>query len=336
MLKGLENLKIDGVGYKYQNTDLSVNFVKKEQKLDLRLGPKFNSKKAHLLFISLNSQSSFSIILNFDLLWSHLAYLAKHSEYNDTYEIDVVGALHTGYTGYTFDVFDAFTDEQVNSTAIYQSDKNVLELSNIAIEMPYVLKISGREITRLYLMTNMSLEEKTHNYDKTFFIGAEKGPRVISLFDSEIHRFLSFLIVKGKQDLKIEDYNNKSNTTNVNSVADKLYKQYLNYTQNIGIELKEDTVTKERFRAFWNSITEEAWQKIASINKNEKSLGLNLGSLFDYTKEYKLTISLQDDITSTINVNFNVSDLNCHLNLTNPVQIVETNVKTIEFEKFGK
>ena len=112
--------------------------------------------------------------------------------------------------------------------------------------------------------------------------------------------------------------------------------QYLNYTQNIGIELKEDTATKDRFRDFWNSITEEAWQKIASINKNEKSLDLNLGSLFDYTKEYKLTISLQDDITSTINVNFNVSDANCHLNLVNPVKMVETNAKTIEFKKFGK
>ena len=117
-----------------------------------------------------------------------------------------------------------------------------------------------------------------------------------TVYDYEIHRFLSLLILKGKQELKIED----NNMTNITLMADKLYHQYLNYTQNRGIELKEDEVTKERFRAFWNSITEEAWQKIASVNKNEKSLGLDLGSLFDYTKEYKLTISLQDDITSTI------------------------------------
>ena len=198
--------------------------------------------------------------------------------------------------------------------------------------MPYVLKISDQEISRFYLMTNKTLKDKIHK--KTLFIGKEKGPRNISLYDSEIHRFLSFLILKGKQDLKIEYYNNK--LTNVNSVADKLYKQYLNYTQNRGIELKEDKVTKNKFRTFWNSVTEEAWLNIASINKNEKSLDLHLGSLFDYTKEYNLSISLQDDITSTINVNFNVSDANCHLNLANPVKIVETNVKTIEFKNFGK
>ena len=198
--------------------------------------------------------------------------------------------------------------------------------------MPYVLKISDQEISRFYLMTNMSLEDQIHT--KTLFIGEEKGPRNISLYDSEIHRFLSFLILKGKQDLKIEDYNN--NMTNINSMADKLYHQYLNFTENRGIELKEDEVTKNKFRNFWDSITEEAWQKIASINKNERSFGLGLGSLFDYTKEYKLSISLQDDITSTINVNFNVSDLNCHLNLTNPVKIVETNVETVEFKNFGK
>jgi hypothetical protein len=235
--------------------------------------------------------------------------------------------------GCNFYVFDPFTDEQVDSTAIYQSDKEVLELSNITNEMPYVLKQrSGQEISRFYLMTNKSLEDKIHK--KTFFIGEEKGPRNISLYDSEFHRFLSFLIVTGKQDLKIEDYNN--NITNINLMADKLYDQYLNFTQNRGIELKEDEVTKNKFRNFWNSITEEAWQNIASINKNEKSLDLHLGSLFDYTKEYRLTISLQDDITSAINVNFNVSDANCHLHLANPVKIVETNVKTIEFKNFGK
>ena len=63
---------------------------------------------------------------------------------------------------------------------------------------------------------------------------------------------------------------------------------------------------------------------------------MHLGSLFDYTKEYKLTISLQPNITSTIDMNFNVSDANCHLNLVNPVKVEETNVKTIEFKKFGK
>ena len=195
--------------------------------------------------------------------------------------------------------------------------------------MPYVLKQrSGQEISRLYLMTNEKTQE---NFNKTFFIGEEKGPRNISLYGPKIHRFLSFLIVKGKQDLKIED-----GVNNDNLMAEKLYHQYLNFTENRGIELKEDEVTKNKFKFFWNFITEEAWQKIASSNKNEKSFSLNLGSLFDYTKEYRLSISLQDDITSTINVNFNVSDANCNLNLANPVQIVETNDKVIEFKKFGE
>jgi hypothetical protein len=227
------------------------------------------------------------------------------------------------------DLFDAFTDEQIDSTAIYQSDKKVVKLSNITNEMPYILKKSGQEITRFYLMTNMISD---NDYDKTFFIGEEKGPRNISLYGPKIHRFLSFLIVKGKQDLKIED-----GVNNDNLMAEKLYHQYLNFTENRGIELKEDEVTKNKFKIFWNSITEEAWQKIAASNKNEKSFSLNLGSLFDYTKEYKLSISLQDDdIISTINMNFNVSDANCHFNLANPVKIVETNVETIEFKKFGK
>ena len=95
VVTGLENLKINAYKYNYGSTefDLIVEIMKKEQKLDLQLGPKFNYKKDHVLFLSLHSQSKFKIVLHFNVLY--LTYPAKSTDSNHTYEIDVKTSLGT-------------------------------------------------------------------------------------------------------------------------------------------------------------------------------------------------------------------------------------------------
>ena len=94
MVKGLERLKINDYPYKYssQREDIIVEIMKKEQKLFLQLGPKFNynPKENHELFLSLHSESNLRIVLHFNVLQLNLAYPARHStDSNDTYEIDM-------------------------------------------------------------------------------------------------------------------------------------------------------------------------------------------------------------------------------------------------------
>ena len=87
LVKGLDNLKIDDYKYGSKKADLIVEMMKRGQKLNLQLGPKFNYKK-HELFLSLHSQSNITISLNFNLKKFKLTYPAKHStDSNDTYEI---------------------------------------------------------------------------------------------------------------------------------------------------------------------------------------------------------------------------------------------------------
>ena len=84
-------------GSKY--SDLFVEVKKKEQKLGLQLGPQFNYKKDHDLFISLHSQSKFKIILHFNVSENHCkidqssiiypARLLNDSEYG--YEFNLTG-----------------------------------------------------------------------------------------------------------------------------------------------------------------------------------------------------------------------------------------------------
>ena len=96
MVKGLEKLKINDYPYRYGSPreDLIVEIMKKEQKLDLQLGPKFNYKKDHVLSLSLHSQAKFKIVLHFNVM--HLTYPAKKSnDSNHTYEIDMKTSLGT-------------------------------------------------------------------------------------------------------------------------------------------------------------------------------------------------------------------------------------------------
>ena len=101
LLKGREKLKIDDYNYKYgsRREDLNVTIMKKEQKLGLQLGPKFNYKKDHVLFISLHSQSKLEIILHFNVSENHCRFdqssiiyparLLNDSEYG--YEFNLKG-----------------------------------------------------------------------------------------------------------------------------------------------------------------------------------------------------------------------------------------------------
>ena len=95
MVKGLEKLKINDYPYRYGSPreDLIVEIMKKEQKLDLQLGPKFDYKKDHVLFLSLHSQARFKIVLYFNVLY--LTYPAKSTDSNHTYEIDMKTSLGT-------------------------------------------------------------------------------------------------------------------------------------------------------------------------------------------------------------------------------------------------
>ena len=72
MVKGLEKLKIDEYNYNYRKEDLNVTIMKKEQKLGLQMGPKFNynPKEDHELILSLHSESKFKIMLYFNIIKS--------------------------------------------------------------------------------------------------------------------------------------------------------------------------------------------------------------------------------------------------------------------------
>ena len=72
LVKGIEDLKINQWKYNYgsKEFDVSAKIMKKEQKLDLQLGPKFNYNKRHELFLSLHSESKFRIMLQFEVVKS--------------------------------------------------------------------------------------------------------------------------------------------------------------------------------------------------------------------------------------------------------------------------
>ena len=106
LLKGREKLKIDDYNYKYgsRREDLNVTIMKKEQKLGLQLGPKFNYKKDHVLFISLHSQSKLEIILHFNVSENHCRFdqssiiyparLLNDSEYGYEFNLKGIKSLY--------------------------------------------------------------------------------------------------------------------------------------------------------------------------------------------------------------------------------------------------
>ena len=106
LFKGLDNLKIGDYKYKYGSPkeDFNVTIMKKEQKLGLQLGPAFNYKKDHILFISLHSQSRFKIILHFNVSKDHCKFnhssimyparLLNDSEYGYEYNLKGIKSLY--------------------------------------------------------------------------------------------------------------------------------------------------------------------------------------------------------------------------------------------------
>ena len=74
VVKGIGKLKINDYKYQYGSPreDLNVTIMKKEQKLGLQMGPKFNynPKEDHELILSLHSESKFKIMLYFNIIKS--------------------------------------------------------------------------------------------------------------------------------------------------------------------------------------------------------------------------------------------------------------------------
>ena len=87
MVKGLEKLKIDDYLYTHgsRQADITVEIMKKEQKLDLQLGTNFNHVTDHELSLSLHSQAKFKIVLHFNVLY--LTYAAKSTDTSNTYDM---------------------------------------------------------------------------------------------------------------------------------------------------------------------------------------------------------------------------------------------------------
>ena len=113
LVKGLEDLKINKYKYNYGSDEfnITVKIKKSEKKLDLQLGPKFNYKKEHELFLSLHSESKFRIILHFDVNENHCKFdqssilyparLLNDSKYGYEFNLKGINSLyyHYGNTG---------------------------------------------------------------------------------------------------------------------------------------------------------------------------------------------------------------------------------------------
>ena len=132
-----------------------------------------------------------------------------------------------------YKVFDPFTDKELtNATANYRVDGKILELANIDNEIPYILKnMDDQETLKFYLMTDMKNNEKVAS--KTYFIGANVEERNLSI-DMEasnfLHRFLSFILIRGKSKLRVNEFNydfrQKEDTISININKDEKCMDY--------------------------------------------------------------------------------------------------------------
>ena len=56
-------------------------------------------------------------------------------------------------TYHVYDIFDEFGDKH-EENAIYNAERKILKVGNVSSEKGYILKISGEEMTKLYLTTS--------------------------------------------------------------------------------------------------------------------------------------------------------------------------------------
>ena len=87
-----------------------------------------------------------------------------------------------------------------NSYAIYHSNQKVLELINVEIETPYILKQDGKNMSKLITV----LTSNRNQFTQILNVTSDSSPQNVSFSVSQ--RFLSYLLIKGKENLKIDDF----------------------------------------------------------------------------------------------------------------------------------
>ena len=92
-------------------------------------------------------------------------------------------------------------NEQVkNSTAKFYSNQKVLELINVETETPYILKQDGKNMLKLITV----LTSNRNQFTQIINVTSDSSPQNVSFSVSQ--RFLSYLLVKGIENLKIDDF----------------------------------------------------------------------------------------------------------------------------------
>jgi len=104
-----------------------------------------------------------------------------------------------------YEVFDMLKNNQVenNSYAIYNSSQNVLELINVETETPYILKQDGKNMSKLITV----LTSNRNQFTQILNVTSDSSPQNVSFSISQ--RFLSYLLIKGIENLKIDDFRYK-------------------------------------------------------------------------------------------------------------------------------
>ena len=92
-------------------------------------------------------------------------------------------------------------NEQVKiSTAKFYSNQKVLELINVETETPYILKQDGKNMLKLITV----LTSNRNQFTQIINVTSDSSPQNVSFSVSQ--RFLSYLLVKGIENLKIDDF----------------------------------------------------------------------------------------------------------------------------------
>ena len=101
-----------------------------------------------------------------------------------------------------YEVFDMLKNPQVEnySYAIYHSNQKVLELINVETETPYILKQDGKNMSKLITV----LTSNHNQFTQILNVTSDSSPQNVSFSVSQ--RFLSYLLIKGKENLKIDDF----------------------------------------------------------------------------------------------------------------------------------
>ena len=87
-----------------------------------------------------------------------------------------------------------------SSYAIYNSSQKVLEMINVETETPYILKQDGKNMSKLITV----LTSNRNQFTQILNVTSDSSPQNVSFSISQ--RFLSYLLIKGIENLKIDDF----------------------------------------------------------------------------------------------------------------------------------